>query len=105
MMFKSLEELTINGQTTCRKVSHSGNWWKMLPNALQEKNTEIETKLAKGVHPQSLGARKIRCLPNLYRMRMSRSYRMLIGLEDNHWTSLGLYSRQSFTTLLNRRRR
>ncbi|WP_143144658.1 ParE family toxin-like protein [Moritella viscosa] len=105
MMFNSLEELVTNKQTTCRQVRHSGNWWKMLPSALLEKNTEIETKLAKGVHPQSLGAKKIRCLPKLYRIRISYSYRVLIGLEDNHWTSLGLYSRQSFTTLLNRRRR
>jgi len=105
MMLKSLKKLVINDQTIIRKISYSANCSKTLPSALQNKSNVVETKLAEGIHPQTLGAKKIRCLPNLYRMRVSHSYRMLIGLEDNHWASLGLYSRQSFTTLLNRRRR
>ncbi len=76
-----------------------------LPSSLLKKNIEVISKLSNGAHPQSLGAKKIRCLPNLYRMRMSHSYRMLIGFNEKKWISLGLYTRQHFTTLLNRRRR
>ncbi|CED59514.1 Radical SAM domain protein [Moritella viscosa] len=92
-------------QTESKSFFRKANKIKLLPDFLQIKSAGVATKLAEGIHPQSLGAKKIRCLPKLYRIRISYSYRVLIGLEDNHWTSLGLYSRQSFTTLLNRRRR
>ncbi|SQD76696.1 viperin family antiviral radical SAM protein [Moritella yayanosii] len=92
-------------QTESKSVVRKANKIKLLPDFLQIKSAGIATKLAEGIHPLALGAKKIRCLPKLYRIRISHSYRVLIGLEDNHWTSLGLYSRQSFTTLLNRRRR
>jgi len=104
MMLNPSKELVVD-KTIIPKTRCSDRYWKMLPISIQDKNAVIAMKLEQGIHPLSLGAKKIRCLPDLYRMRISHSYRMLIGLEDNHWTSLGLYSRQSFTTLLNRRRR
>ena len=78
---------------------------KSLPYSLQQKCAEVESQLSQGTHPQTLGAKKIRCLSNIYRIRISRSYRLLVGLEQEQWTSLELYSRQHFTTLINRRRR
>jgi radical S-adenosyl methionine domain-containing protein 2 len=92
-------------QADDNSIVPTANKIKLLPNRLQIKSAEVETKLVQGFHPQTLGAKKIRCLPGLYRVRISRGYRLLIGFNDKQWTALGIYSRQSFTTLLNRRRR
>jgi|GEM_PF-6600946 radical S-adenosyl methionine domain-containing protein 2 len=104
-MLKPLKKLLINVQKSCKGSSSSGKAYKILPNSLLKKAVEVITELENGVHPQSLGAKKLRRLPNHYRMRINHSYRMLIGYKDKQWVSLGLYNRQSFSTLLNRRRR
>lgn len=92
-------------QTEEKPAVRVTNKIKLLPHFLQKKSKVVETKLAEGIHPQTLGAKKIRCLPGLYRVRISNGYRLLIGFNDKQWTALGIYSRQSFSTLLNRRRR
>lgn len=76
-----------------------------IPAQLIEKAQHIKCELCGGSHPQNLGATKIHCLPNLYRIKISHGYRLLVGLEQGDWQVMGIYSRQNFTTLLNRRRR
>lgn len=103
-MFKPLKKLLISVQESCNESS-SDKAGKVLSNSLLKKSVGAITELENGVHPQSLGAKKLHRLPNHYRLRMSNSYRMLIVYKDKQWVSLGLYNRQSFMTLLNRRRR
>ena len=104
-MLKPLKKLLISVKKSCEGSCSSGKANKILPNSLLKKSVEVITELENGIHPQSLGAKKLRCLPNHYRIRMSHSYRMLIGFDEKKWISLGLYTRQNFTTLINRRRR
>jgi hypothetical protein len=103
MMLKSLKKNLTNVPTAYETNPNSS--LSNLSRSLLKRHGELITQLTGGEHPQSLGAKKIRCLPNLYRMRMGRGYRMLIGFNGEEWISLGLYSRQYFTTLINRRRR
>ncbi|WP_111976921.1 ParE family toxin-like protein [Algibacillus agarilyticus] len=105
MMLKSIEKLLISLDAPSDKNGYSACSSKILPNSVLTKSSEVLGQLQSGRHPQSFGAKKIRCLPNLYRMRLSHSYRMLIGVKGECWTALGIYIRQHFTTLLNRRRR
>lgn len=104
-MLKPLGKLLISIEPPCEKNGYVICSSKILPNSVLIKSSEVLNQLQAGMHPQLLGAKKIRCLPNLYRMRISHSHRMLIGVKDEYWTSLGIYTRKSFTTFLNRRRR
>jgi hypothetical protein len=104
-MLKPLEKLLITIEAPCEENGYISCSSKILPNSVLTKSSEVLNQLQSGMHPQAFGAKKIRCLPNLYRMRISHSYRMLIGVEGKYWAPLGIYTRQSFTTLLNRRRR
>ncbi|MDO6611381.1 hypothetical protein Q4601_14305 [Shewanella sp. 1_MG-2023] len=104
-MLKSFKKYLSNTTSSHRVKSNAKCFKGTIPNSVLKKQIDIDMQLSGGCHPQSLGAKKLRCLPKLYRMRVSNGFRLLIGFDGQEWVSSGIYPRQYFTTLVNKRRR
>jgi len=65
----------------------------------------IMQQLVQGIHPQALGAKKMRCCHNLYRIRIGKNYRLLISFIENKWQAAELCTRQQLKRKLKQRRR
>lgn len=42
-------------------------------------------QITQGTHPQALGAKKMKCCNNLYRIRIGKNYRLLISFVGHKW--------------------
>ncbi len=71
----------------------------------QKKVALIMQQLIQGGHPQALGAKKMRCCHNLYRIRIGKNYRLLISFVENKWQAAELCTRQQLQRKLKQRRR
>jgi len=65
----------------------------------------IMQQLVQGIPPQAIGAKKMKCCHNLYRIRIGKNYRLLISFIENKWQAAELCTRQQLKRKLKQRRR
>lgn len=71
----------------------------------KEKVAFIMEQITQGTHPQALGAKKMKCCNNLYRIRIGKNYRLLISFVGHKWQAVDLCTRQKLKHKLKQRRR
>ena len=71
----------------------------------KKKVARIMKQLVQGSHPLALGAKKMWCCHNLYRIRIGKNYRLLISFAENKWQASELCTRQQLKRKLKQRRR
>lgn len=102
-MKNKIEALPLDYLIKSQNINSSVNSLRMLPSSLLSKYVRLSFKLSQGIHPQALGAIKVRSISGFYRFKLSYKYRVLIGIINGEWGSYGIYKRKSFDGIINKK--